>query len=568
MSAPAEVLTEKLREAAALYHSGRLTPARLLYEEILGLQPRHVDAMHQLAVIAGRSGNFERAAELLGRVVEMAPERAHAANDLGVALKSLERWEAALACYDRAIALQPDYPEAHNNRGNLLRRLGDAEAALRAYDSAIAARPRYAEAHNNRGLLLADLHRWRESLAGYDRAIEIRPGYANAHCNRGVPLEHLDRLEAALASYDRAIEIDPTLTQAHVNRGNVLRQLQRAAEARESCDRALALRPDDAQAHLNKALALLTMGDFANGWREYEWRWRSGSSPLSRRPRDFVQPLWLGHEPVAGRTVLVHSEQGLGDTLQFCRYVPLVAELGAKIVFEVQPPLTRLLAQLDGVSQIIAQGDPLPEFDCHCPLLSLPLALGTTVSSIPARIPYLRGPADRRAFWEERLGPRSKPRVGLVWSGGFRPDQPEVWSVNDRRNIPLRRLAPLNLSDIEFHSLQKGEPAESELADLAAGGWDGPAVIDSTALLYDFSETAALIERLDLVISVDTSTAHLAGAMGKPVWILDRYDACWRWMGRVDSPWYPTATLYRQERRGDWSGVVARVRADLTRSFR
>jgi hypothetical protein len=388
-----------------------------------------------------------------------------------------------------------------------------------------------------------------------------------------VPLEHLNRLEAALDSYARAIAIDGALAQAYVNRGNVLRQLQRPDEALASCNRALALRPADAEAHLNKALALLAMGDLAAGWREYEWRWRCPDNALFKVKRNFAQPLWLGEEPLAGKAILIHSEQGLGDTLQFCRYVSKVAALGARVFFEVQAPLKRLLAHLEGVTRLLARGDPLPAFDCHCPLLSLPLAFHTSLSSIPAKVPYLRSRSDssrpdRRMCWQEKLGAKSKPRVGLVWSGGFRPDQPETWSVNNRRNIPLRLFAPLKHPGIEFHSLQKGQPAESELTDLAAEKWDGPALIDHTTVLQDFADTAALIEELDLVISVDTSTAHLAGAMGKPVWILDRFDSCWRWMlGRSDSPWYPTARLYRQDRQGDWSTVIDRVRADLHQRF-
>ena len=274
--------------------------------------------------------------------------------------------------------------------------------------------------------------------------------------------------------------------------------------------------------------------------------------------------MWLGDGTLAGKTILLHCEQGLGDSLQFCRYTTLVARLGARVVLEVPPALRNLFAALDGVAELVVLGDPLPHFDCHCPLMSLPLAFGTTLTTIPADAPYLRADAAKVLRWRQRLGERRRPRVGLVWSGGFRPDQPELWAVNSRRNVPLSMLASLAGLALDFYSLQKGQPAEAELARLTASGWDGPHIADVSAELGDFSDTAALIEALDLVVSVDTSTAHLTGALGKPVWILNRFDTCWRWLlDRTDSPWYPTARLYRQPTAGDWGAVLAQVRADL-----
>jgi hypothetical protein len=255
----------------------------------------------------------------------------------------------------------------------------------------------------------------------------------------------------------------------------------------------------------------------------------------------------------------------LGDRIQFCRYAKLVADLGATVIFETESQLKDLLGSLDGVAQVVERGNALPDFDYHCPLLSLPRAFRTTLSSIPAHVPYIKSNVGKVVYWKEQLGERkTKLRVGLVWSGGFRPNRPELWSANNRRNIPLAALAPLKHLDIQFYSLQKGQPAESELTELTAGDWNGPDIIDFTCQLHDFSDTAALIENLDLVIAVDTSTSHLAGALGKPVWILNRRDSCWRWLlGRNDSPWYPTVRLYRQRAPGDWDDVVQRVRIDL-----
>ena len=541
----------------------------MLYEEILKSHPGHSEALHQLGIIAGRGRNFEKTVELIGRAIDADPGNAAAHNDRGVAFKELKQWDAALASYERAIALRPDYAEAHNNRGNVCRELGQWDLALSSYDRAIALKPQYAEAHNNRGVVLNDLHDWSAALASFDRAIAAKPQYANACCNRGVTLERLGRPQEALADYDRAIAIDENFVQAYVNRGNLLREFQQVDAALANCNRAIAIRSDHAQAHVNKAMALLLAGDWPAGWIEYEWRWKDQRSALIKDRRGFEQPLWLGKESLAGKTVLLHSEQGLGDTLQFCRYVEPVADLGARVILQVQPPVVKVLEGLQRVANVMAAGEPLPAFDYWCPLLSLPLVFGTTVETIPARVPYLRSRPEKRLFWTEKLGAKTKPRVGLVWSGGFRANQPELWALNNRRNIPLAKFASLKHPDIEFYSLQKGQPAQSELADLLAHGWSGPHLIDWTHLLEDFSDTAALIEQMDLVISVDTSTAHLTGALGKPVWILNRFDSCWRWLReRSDSPWYPSARLYRQERYGDWEGVLQRVAHDLAALLR
>jgi tetratricopeptide (TPR) repeat protein len=549
-------------------------------------------------MMAARSRDWEGAAEWIGKAIEADPDNADAHCDRGVALKALKRWDAAILCYDRAIAIKAEHPEAYCNRGNVFYELKRWDAALADYQRAIDIRPDYAIAHYNRGVVYADLRQWHAALSSYDRAISSKADYAVCYCNRGVVLECLGRFDAALTSYDAAIAIRPDFAQAHSNRGNVLRQLGRLDDALASCnqalsiqsdnaeafcnrgaalseynrideaiadyDRAIAKNPDYATAHYNRACAQLALGDFERGWIDYEWRRRKQDRESPGATRTFLQPIWLGEESIAGKTILLHAEQGLGDTIQFCRYAKRVALLGARVILEAQPPLVRLLGSLEGVSQLLGQGDALPEFDCHCPLMSLPLALKTRLSTVPADVPYLTADAASTRVWRQRLGEKKGTRVGLVWSGGSRPNMPELWSVNNRRNIALAKLKPLRNDGIEFYSLQKGQPAESELAALTARGWSGPALVDLTGQLRDFADTAALIEQLDLVISVDTSTAHLAGAMGKPLWILNRFDSCWRWLlDRADSPWYPSARLYRQARPGDWDGVVDRVRNDL-----
>lgn len=382
-----------------------------------------------------------------------------------------------------------------------------------------------------------------------------------AHSNRGLVHKELGRYEAALADYNRAIDLSPDCAEAHSNRGIVLQELNQPEAAVASYDRAIAISPDYAQAYLNRSLALLLQGELERGWTDYEWRVKTKDGRSERR--DFLQPRWLGAESLVGKTVLLHCEQGFGDTLQFCRYAKLVADMGAKVLLQVPRALKDLLGTLDGVGQLLLPNEPLPDFDFHSSLMSLPWAFKTTLATIPNQVPYLRASERKRRIWRQRIGDSDKLQIGLVWSGGFRPNQPSVWAVNNRRNIPLTKLATILRSDCTFYSLQKGQPAESELADWIANG-NEPQIVDLTASLHDFSDTAALIAELDLVISVDTSVVHLAGALGKPVWLLNRFDTCWRWLlERTDSPWYPTITLYRQERMGDWDSVLQRVRSDL-----
>ena len=407
--------------------------------------------------------------------------------------------------------------------------------------------------------------RYAEALAGFDQVLRLDPGHTFAWNNRGICLEATGRLEESLRALDQAVILDPGFADAWANRAKTLARLGQVDDALTDCDRALALNPEHGGALMNKSMLLLLQGRLEEGFRLYGNRWRV----LRQRIVPRQGRLWVGNEPLAGKTVLIHPEQGMGDYLQFCRYALLAREQGARVLLEVPRPLVRLLRDLHPELEVFAQGEPVPAHDLHCPLLSLPRAFHTSLQDIPSA-PYLRADARRAASWRRRLGQgragRQLLKVGLVWSGGHRPDQPEIWDVNERRNIPLMRLAPLNLPGVRFISLQKGEEAEGQLRHLRAMGWSGPQVEDYSPELQDFADTAALIENLDLVISVDTSTAHLAAGMGKPTWVLNRHDTCWRWMiGRDDSPWYPSLRLFRQAAPGDWTPVVARVRAELSR---
>lgn len=590
-SSAGAVLTasQAVQQALAAYQRGETAHAERLCQLVLEVEANNFDALYLSGIIAGQTGRAGEAAELLSRAVRvnpyvwdayyncgvalgelkrptealdsydraiaLKPDHADAYYNRGVALRELDRHAEAIESYDRAIGLKPDYAEAYNNRGVALGRLKRHAEALESYDRAIALRSDYTEAYNNRGVVLGELDRFAEAVESYDRAVARKPGYANAHNNRGLALAELNRLSEALKSYERAIALKPDYAEAFYNRGNVLRELHRHRQAIESYERALALKPDYASAHWNLADCLLLLGDFARGWQEYEWRWKLEQRENARR--DFHQPLWLGEESLEGRTILLHSELGLGDTLLFCRYAKEVAARGAKVILEVQPPLLPLLADLEGVKQAVPRGAPLPPFDCHCPLMSLPLAFKTDLRNIPADIPYIRSDPERVSVWQQKLGKENKPRVGVVWSGSMK-------LRNDRRSMTLAQLLPLISDGVEWISLQT-EARESDIALLASRG-DVRHVGDE---LKDFADTAALMELMDLVVTVDTSGAHVAGALGKPVWILLPFNPHdWRWMlDREDSPWYPAARLFRQPANGDWASVISRASKEMVRRF-
>jgi tetratricopeptide (TPR) repeat protein len=433
----------------------------------------------------------------------------------------------------------------------------DLERALRLYDQAIAADPSRAESYYKRANALKDMGRLQEALASYDQAIERKPDYAYAFCNRAVVQQSLGALDAALASYDQAIAIDPDDPLAHNNRALLLQLLYRWDEALASYDRAIAINPDYADAHYNRSLTALFLGDFASGWPDYEWRQHVAQRINIAVPREFNRPQWRGDAPIAGKRLLVYSEQGLGDTLQFCRYVTLAAAQGAIVIVEVQASLVSLLKSLEGAAQVIARGSPLPPFDCHCSLMSLPLAFKTTLESIPAPGKYLHPSPGAVAAWRAALGAGGTPRIGLVWSGN--PNN----AIDSRRSLPLARWIPKLPRGPQYFRLQNDvRPADQEALDAH------PFIV-SPGEFTSFEDTAAFCECLDLLVCVDTSVAHLGGALGKPTWMLIPYVPDWRWMReRTDTPWYPNnVTLYRQQRAGDWDELLDRVAADLRREI-
>jgi tetratricopeptide (TPR) repeat protein len=536
--------------AVLLSNLGRHEEALASYCTALALEPGNAGTLFNQANALKDLGRLDEAVAGYDRALALQPDLAPALCNRGIALHALKRHDEALASLDAALARAPGIAEAHLDRGSVLDDLKRHAEAIASYDSALAIRPDYAEALSNRGVALHALGRDDEALESFDRALTIRPDYAEALTHCGATLDALRRYDEALANYDRAIAIRPDFADAYGNRGTTYYNLKRLDAALADFDRALSLRPDLPEVHWNQATARLVTGDYARGFAEYEWRWQRETMASSKR--DFPQPLWRGEE-VDGKTVLLHSEQGYGDSIQFCRYAPALAARGARVILEVEAPLQRLMTTLDGGVEIIGRGSPLPAFDTYCPLLSLPLAFGTRLDTVPSVAPYLHAQKDTAEAWQARLGVKRRPRIGLMWSGNPGHEH------NRTRSMPLRTLLPLLDVDATFVSLQM-EVGDDDAAVLRERG----EIVHFGRELGDFAKTAGLVADLDLVITVDTSAAHLAAALGRPTWILLSFIADWRWLlDRETSPWYPTARLFRQDESRSYEGVIARVREAL-----
>ncbi|MEN3069277.1 tetratricopeptide repeat protein [Uliginosibacterium sediminicola] len=617
-SAP-ESLAGLFRQALAAHQQGRPAEAAALYEAILALDPQHADSLHYLGLIAAQQQDHPRALALIDAALRSKPQDPAAHSNRGIVLSSLGRKREALASFDAALALKADYADAAHNRGVALAELGRFDEALASYERALRINPPYAEAwfqrgrvlhamqrhaealesfeqafslkpahaaallnhgivlntlgrygqalqsfgralklradcaeaHNNRGIALHHSAQLEAALQAFNQAIACQPEDASAYCNRGITLNELGRLDEALVSYDQALQRQPAYADAHYNRGIALLEHRRLDEAIASYDQALAVDPEHINSGWNKALVLLLAGRWAEAWPLYEWRWKKADSRL--RQRHFAQPQWQGQSPLSGKTILLHCEQGYGDSIQFIRYASLLVQQGARLVVEAPGELLALFSCIAGVAQWVQAGDALPDFDYHSPLASLPLAFGTTVASVPRAAAYLRATDAQQTYWAQKLGPRQRPRIGLAWSG--RPSHPN----DHRRSLALASLIDYLPDGYDYFCLQK-ELRPADMATLAAQ----TRIRHFTDALQDFNDSAALCAQMDLVISVDTSIAHLAGALGLPTWLLLPFIPDWRWLlDREDSPWYPSFRLIRQDARRDWQGCLQQLRTEL-----
>ncbi len=588
---PSSPTMARLREASvALYQQGALADAGRLCLDLLAQAPEDFGALLMLGAIATSGGRRLEAVGYFRRAAASEPAAAVAHHNLGIVLMELRRPDEALASFDRAVALDPANADAYCDRAGVHEALQRPEAALTDLAAALALNPRLARAHSNRGSVLHGQGRYEEALACYNLAISLRPDYALAHSKKAAALLALRRAQDALVACERAIRLAPQLAVAHVNRGAVLDHLGRRDEAFAAFETAVRLEPNDpaaqnglavglgwgqgdfaaarsglaraieldpayAEAHVNLAYIHLQAGEFEHGWSLYEWRKRlpepKGHRILAARP-------WLGSEPIAGRTLLLHAEQGLGDTLQFARLALACRARGARVTLAVPPSLVRLLGTLDPAIPVLRDDEPPPATEFHCPLLSLPLALRLPADGIPAQVPYLHADAGRVADWRARLGTRGL-RIGIAWHGN-------ATNLDHSRFFPLalfRNMA--SLPGVRLISLQKGE-GTAQLADLPAG-----MAVEIPGQGFDegddaFIDSAAVMQSVDLVIAPDTALTHLAGALGRPAWLPLKRWPDWRWpLDRTDSPWYPSHRLFRQARDGVWADVFAAMTDELQR---
>ncbi|QZZ18835.1 tetratricopeptide repeat protein [Leptothermofonsia sichuanensis E412] len=509
-------LSEALATAKAHHQAGRLPQAEQIARHILQQQPQQVEALNLLGVIACQNGRFEDGIPLYRQALALKPGFTGARENLCLALWKLgkQRIEEAIATYSQIVTFEPNNLKAYDGLGAILQDQNKLEEALSYYQQALSVQPDEPRALNNIGAILQRQGKSNVAITYHQRALAVKPDYVEAHISLGTALQDQGRFQEAADCFERALKLDPNFPNAHYNRG----------------------------------LLLLTQGDYGQGFAEYEWRFQTGEFP----PCPFKQPVWDGAD-LKGRTLLLHAEQGLGDTIQFIRYAAIAAQRGGRVVLTCHKPLMRLLSSIAGIDQMVPLGYPLPEFHTYAPLLSLPHILGTTLDTVPAQVPYLHPP--RESTVRLNTPPGAQLKVGIVWSGG------NLYKRNQVRSCPLTYFQPLlEIPNIAYYSLQKGIPQ----MDLLELGWQESHIQDLSQQLTDMAETAAAIAQLDLVITVDTSVAHLAGALGKPVWTLLSYIPDWRWMlHRPDTPWYPTMRLFRQTQPGDWQGVIEQVVQEL-----
>ncbi len=579
-------IEKELKKAFQYHQSGELDKARVIYENILEINPNNSDALHLLGVIVHQTGKNELAVDLISRAIKISPEYPSYHNSLGLVYKDQNKNAEAIACYENALKLKPDLteaynnlgvayqdlgkideamayfkkalelsphtPEVQNNMGNVHRELGKLDEAIGFYKNAVMINADYAEAHFNMGNTYHHMNQFNKALACYQNALDIKSDYPEAYFHKGNAYQELNRIAEAIKNYEKALQIRPEDTDALDNMGKAYRDMGRLDEALSCYEKTLAIEPKNADAHFDYSVALLLNENYEKGWKEYEWRFfKSGwESTYSHR---FDKPRWDG-SPFSGKRLFVHDEQGLGDTIQFVRYLPMVKDLGGEVIFEVKNPLLSLFQNFPGIDRLVewsAEEKFNAQFDYYLPLLSIPGLFETTEQTIPEKVPYIHANSAEIDYWHERLsGPGFK--VGLVWAG--KP------ASNDNRPCELRYFSPLaEISGIELYGLQKGEAAAQ-----VQGLPDGMHVSNLGEELHDFADTAGVIENLDLIISIDTSVTHLAGAMGKTVWTLLPFAPDWRWLlNRDDSTWYPTMSLFRQAKHGDWETLLHNVAENL-----
>ncbi|MHC4425259.1 MAG: tetratricopeptide repeat protein [Planctomycetota bacterium] len=547
-------IAEIIQSAVDCHRAGRFQDAEQLYRLLLQSEANHAGIYTNLGIVLRAQGRLDEAIANYTEAIRLEPESAEAHFNLANALKERGRCAEAVEGYKQAIMLKPDFAEAHYNMANALRTRGRHDEAISNYERAIHLKPDYAKAYNNLGLALRKLGRLTEAIENYRKAIQLKPSYAEAYNNLGIVLKDQEQFAEAIESYKRAIQFKPDYAEAYYNLANAQRNQEQIADTIENYTQAIRLKPDHADAHWNYSHALLSSGRFIEGFREYEWRRHIDLKTIAY-PHHHQVPRWDG-SCFEGKRLLVHYEQGLGDSLQFVRYLPSVKARAGTVIFESLKPLMGLLRGFDAIDELVETSfdrKPAVKFDLYASLMDLPGIFQTTLETIPADVPYLHADPAKTEYWKNRLT-ETDFKVGIVWAGST------VHKSDRERSCALECFAPLaEIAGVRLYGLQKG-PAAMQMKDLAGK----MSITDLAEQFADFTDTAGAIENLDLVISVDTAVVHLAGAMGKPVWVLLQFAPDWRWMlKRTDSPWYPTMRLFRQRKPNDWSNVFGRVADEL-----
>ena len=550
-------LSDLLNKSLELHAKGDLTNARKYYQAVLKIDPNCIVALGWLGTIEAQNKNFLIAQNLLEQALKLDENHSSFLLNYANLLQEIGNYEKALLVYENHLSLATNAIGLANLAACYINLKNPSQGLISA-EKALLIEPNYADAWCKKGSALSDLKFYEEALACLDKALQLRPNYAEAWMNKGNVFQELKQYDEAIVHYDQALKLKSDYAEAWMNKGNVFQELKQYDEAIVHYDQALKLRPAYIDARWNRSLLLLLLGHLVQGFQDYEYRWKRKELVEEGRIRTFIQPLWLGVESLQGKTILLYGEQGLGDVIQFCRYTEKVANLGAKVILEVPLSLAGLLEGLNGVSQLIIEGQKLPAFDYQCPLLSLPLAFNTNISSIPGNVPYLKANIDKVLKVSPKLGAKKRKRIGLVWSSvsAFRYDS--------KRSLKLEEFVKsLPLESFEYVCLQK------ELKECDKDFFKTYRNIKFYGHeINDFQDTAALIENLDLVISTCTSVAHLAGALGKQTWVLLSFVPDWRWLlDRDDSPWYPSMKLFRQPALGDWDSVLHKIKADLETKF-
>jgi tetratricopeptide (TPR) repeat protein len=505
-----------------------------------------------LGLTQREAGRFDEAVTSLQSAIEIEPHSAEAYANLALVRVDQGLIPQAIGCAQQAVSLRADFAPAHNALGLALDAQGDHEQAMTSFREAVRLNPKFAEAYNNLGSALKSLNRNGEAVVCFEQALKLDASSPQAHNGLGTVLQLTDQAADALAEYEQALDLKPDYAEAHSNIGQLMGEVGNYTAAMARYEEAMRLQPALASVRNNRAITLLLLGRLAEGWPEYEWRWKVAGAP--RFP--WNRPTWDG-SPLAGRTILLFFEQGIGDALQFIRYAPLVKDRGGNVLVACPRKLVPILSTCAGIDGFVVDGEPAVHFDVQAGLLSLPGIFGTELDTIPADVPYLSAPADLVERWRERLAGERRLRVGIHWQGNpnYRGDR--------RRSMPLECFAPLAaVPGVKLYSLQKGFGSE-QLADAGFAVEDLGSTLDQPDAA--FYETAAVIKNLDLVISSDTALVHLAGALAAPTWVALPFSPDWRWLlDRTDSPWYPTLRLFRQPAVGAWSDVFAQIARELT----